>query len=480
MSVELAPSIIYVYLLKRRDVVIKKILIANRGEIALRIIRACRLLGIQTVAVYSQADRDSLHVRFADEDVCIGPPPASESYLDPKRIIAAAEVTNADAIHPGYGFLAENPEFAEICEECKINFIGPSGNMIRQMGAKAKAKELMRAADVPTIPGSDGLVGDLDQAAQIAAEIGFPVLIKASAGGGGKGMRIASAPEEMETAFNMARNESKAAFGDDSLYLEKVISNPHHVEIQILGDAYGNIIHLGERDCSVQRRHQKLLEESPSPVVSDDLRRRMGETAIKGAAAIDYRGAGTIEFLVDNDGKFYFMEMNTRVQVEHPVTEELTGIDIVAEQIKIAAGIRMDIRQEDVSFRGHVIECRINAEDPSQGFRPSPGKIETLHLPGGHGVRVDTHAYAQYVIPPFYDSMIGKLIVRGENRRQAITKMLSALDEFIIEGVETTIDFHKLILSHPDFASGNFDTSFIEKNLREEAGLKKTEKTKVG
>ncbi|MEZ5358765.1 MAG: acetyl-CoA carboxylase biotin carboxylase subunit [Candidatus Zixiibacteriota bacterium] len=459
---------------------IKKVLIANRGEIALRIIRACRNLGIKTVAVYSEADADSLHVRFADEDVCIGPPTASLSYLDPKRIIAAAEVTNADAIHPGYGFLAENAEFAEICEECKITFIGPNGQMIRQMGAKAMAKDLMKKANVPTIPGSDGLVKDVDAATNIAKEIGYPILIKASAGGGGRGMRIASKPEELETAFNMARTEAAAAFSDDSVYIEKVIINPHHVEIQVLGDNYGNIIHLGERDCSVQRRHQKLLEESPSPIVNDDLRQRMGEAAIKGAAAVGYTGAGTIEFLVDNDRNFYFMEMNTRVQVEHPVTEELTGVDIVAEQIKVASGLRLSIRQEDVTFRGHVIECRINAEDPSKGFRPGPGKITSFNLPGGHGVRVDTHAYAQYVIPPFYDSMIGKLIVRGEDRGEAIRKTLTALDEFIIEGVPTTIDFHKLILSHPDFASGHFDTSFIEKNLREEAGLAPKEEKKAG
>jgi acetyl-CoA carboxylase biotin carboxylase subunit len=458
----------------------KKVLIANRGEIALRIIRACRQLGIKTVAVYSEADRDSLHVRFADEDVCIGPPMALESYLDPKRIIAAAEVTNADAIHPGYGFLAENAEFAEICEECKIIFIGPSGQMIRQMGAKAQAKELMSAAGVSTIPGSDGLVGDVDEAVQIAAEIGYPVLIKASSGGGGKGMRIASSPEELETAFNMARTEAEAAFHDGSLYIEKVISRPHHVEVQILGDHYGNIIHLGERDCSIQRRYQKLLEESPSPVINSELRERMGQTAILGAAAVGYRGAGTIEFLVNGEGNFYFMEMNTRIQVEHPVTEELTGIDIVTEQIKIASGERMELVQSDIQFRGHVIECRINAEDPSRGFRPAPGQITVFHQPGGHGIRVDTHAYSQYVIPPFYDSMIGKLIVRGKDRAEAIGKTLTALNEFIIEGVPSTIDFHKSILSHPDFVSGRFDTSFIEKNLSREAGLPTVEPETVG
>ena len=457
-----------------------KVLIANRGEIALRIIRACRHLGVKTVAVYSEADRDSLHVRFADEDVCIGPPLALDSYLDPKRIIAAAEVTNAEAIHPGYGFLAENAEFAEICEECKLTFIGPSGQMIRQMGAKAQAKEMMQKAGVPTIPGSDGLVADVDQAARVAVEVGYPVLIKASAGGGGRGMRIAAAPEELETAFNMARTESAAAFHDDSLYIEKVIVNPHHVEVQILGDNYGNIIHLGERDCSVQRRHQKLLEESPSPVVNEDLRRRMGEAAILGARSVGYRGAGTIEFLVDSGGNFYFMEMNTRIQVEHPVTEELTGIDIVSEQIKIAFGERMELTQDKIDYRGHVIECRINAKDSGKGFRPSPGQISSVHQPGGQGVRVDTHAYAQYVIPPYYDSMIGKLIVKGRNRTEAISRTLTALDEFIVEGIPTTIDFHKLILNHPDFASGNFDTSFIETRLRKEAGLEPKEPEKVG
>jgi len=458
----------------------EKILIANRGEIALRVIRACHHLGIKAVAVYSEADRDSLHVRYADEDVCIGPPPARESYLDPKRIIAAAEVTNADAVHPGYGFLAENAEFAEICEECKLTFIGPSGQMIRDMGAKARAKEMMNTAGVPTIPGSDGLVKNLDHAQELAREIGFPILIKASAGGGGRGMRIARSPEEFETAFNMARSESQAAFHDDSLYLEKVIVNPHHVEIQILGDNYGNIIHLGERDCTVQRRHQKLLEESPSTVVDGELRRKMGEAAIKGAEAIGYRGAGTVEFLVDDKGHFYFMEMNTRIQVEHPVTEELTGIDIVAEQIKIASGEKLELKQEDVRFSGHVIECRINAEDPQKGFRPAPGEIVSFHQPGGHGVRVDTHAYARYVIPPFYDSMIGKLIVKGKDRQHAIRKTLTALDEFIIEGVPTTIDFQKLILNHPDFVSGHFSTAFIEENLREEAGLKPAEEETLG
>lgn len=456
-----------------------KILIANRGEIALRVIRACRHLGIKTVAVYSEADRDSLHVRFADEDVCIGPPSALESYLDPKRIIAAAEVTNANAIHPGYGFLAENAEFAEICEECEITFIGPSGQMIRQMGAKAQAKELMAQAGVPTIPGSQGLVKDSDQAAQIAAEIGYPILMKASAGGGGRGMRIANGAEEMETAFSMAKAEAQAAFHDGSLYIEKVIANPHHVEVQILGDKFGNIIHLGERDCSVQRRHQKLLEESPSPAVNPDLRARMGEAAILGASSVGYRGAGTVEFLVDADGNFYFMEMNTRIQVEHPVTEELTGIDIVIEQIKVARGETLELKQDNVQFRGHVIECRINAEDAVKGFRPAPGQITAFHQPGGHGIRVDTHAYAQYVIPQFYDSMIGKLIVRGNNRDETIAKTLAALDEFIIEGVPTTIDFHKKILTHPDFISGNFDTAFIEKNLRLEAGLTKSESEKI-
>ncbi len=458
----------------------KKVLIANRGEIALRIIRACRQLNIKTVAVYSEADRDSLHVRFADEDVCIGPPSPTESYLDAKRIIAAAEVTNADAIHPGYGFLAENAEFSEICEECDITFIGPSGHMIRQMGAKSKAKELMNNANVPIIPGSDGLLEDVEAAAVVADQVGYPVLIKASAGGGGRGMRIANGPEELETAFNMARSESVIAFHDGSLYLEKVIVKPHHVEIQLLGDNYGNIVHLGERDCSIQRRHQKLLEESPSPIVSDELRKKMGDAAILGAQAVGYRGAGTVEFLVDNDGNFYFMEMNTRVQVEHPVTEEITGIDIVCEQIKIAAGEKMDLKQDEIRFRGHVIECRINAEDPSKGFMPAPGTIKTFNQPGGHGVRLDTHAYSRYVIPPYYDSMIGKLIVRGRDRNEAIRKTLVALDEFVIEGIPTTIDFLKLILTNDNFVAGNFDTSFIETCLPEEAGIKTNGKSKTG
>jgi len=440
----------------------KKILIANRGEIALRVIRACRHLGIKTVAVYSEADRDSLHVRFADEDVCIGPPPALESYLDPKRIIASAEVTNANAIHPGYGFLAENAEFAEICEECGITFIGPSGQMIRQMGAKAQAKEMMHNAGVPTIPGSEGLVKDLDEAITSAGQIGFPVLIKASAGGGGRGMRIAHAPEEFETAFNMARAEAEAAFHDDSLYLEKVIVNPHHVEVQILGDEYGNIIHLGERDCSIQRRHQKLLEESPSPVVDADLRRRMGEAAILGAAAVGYRGAGTVEFLVDDRRNFYFMEMNTRIQVEHPVTEMVTGVDIVKEQIKIALGDRIVFDQEDVNLHGHAIECRINAEDPERNFVPMPGKIVFFHMPQGIGVRFDTHIFAGHVIPSQYDSLVGKLICHGNTREEAIARMKRALDEIVIDGIATTIPFHRKIMNHPKYISGDISTNFIE------------------
>jgi acetyl-CoA carboxylase biotin carboxylase subunit len=443
----------------------KKILIANRGEIALRVIRACRQLGIKTVAVYSEADRASLHVRFADEDVCIGPPSARESYLDPKRIIAAAEVTNAEAIHPGYGFLAENAEFAEICEECNIVFVGPTGQMIRDMGDKARAKAIMKEAGVPTVPGSDGKVATVDEAQAIADNIGYPVLIKAAAGGGGRGMRVVSAREELETAFNMARAEAEASFQDNSVYIEKVILNPHHVEIQVLGDRHGNIIHLGERDCSIQRRHQKLLEESPSPILDEGLRQRMGEAAIAGARAVNYCGAGTVEFLVDRERNFYFMEMNTRIQVEHPVTEELTGVDLVGEQIKVAAGEHLLLGQDDIDFDGHVIECRINAEDPEKGFRPAPGQILSFHQPGGLGVRVDTHAYAQYVIPPFYDSMIGKLIARGKDRTEAIARMLEALDEFIVEGIPTTIDFHKSILLHPDFVSGNFDTSFIAKHF---------------
>ena len=440
----------------------EKILIANRGEIALRVIRACMELGIKTVAVYSEADRESLHAYLADEDICIGGPRATDSYLDPRRIISAAVVTNADAIHPGYGFLAENADFAEMCEAHGITFIGPTPEQIRAMGDKSRAKELMKKAGVPVVPGSDGLVEELDDAIQIAEEIGYPVIIKATAGGGGKGMRLAKDRTELIKNFEMARVEAQSAFGNPGVYIEKFIVNPRHIEVQLLGDGRGNVIHLGERDCSIQRRHQKLIEESPSPIVDEELRRRLGEAAIAGAKAINYRGAGTIEFLVDEDKNFYFMEMNTRIQVEHPVTEMVTSTDIVKEQIRIAAGEGLRFRQEDIEFRGHAIEVRINAEDPDNNFMPSPGKITSFHIPGGPGVRVDTHAYAGYVIPPFYDSMIAKLIVWGEDRQEAIARMRRALKEFIVEGVKTTIPFHQKVMEDPDFVAGNFNTGFLE------------------
>ncbi len=445
---------------------IKKVLIANRGEIALRIIRACRELGIQTVAVYSEADRDALHVRFADEDVCIGPPNPAQSYLNAKSIISAAEVTGADAIHPGYGFLAENADFAEICQSCGINFIGPTPEMIRKMGDKGVAKQVMKEAGIPVIPGSDGVVATIDEAHAAAARIGYPVMIKAVAGGGGRGMRLVHKEENLEKSFQMARAEAEIAFKNPDVYIEKVIVEPHHVEIQILGDSFGNIIHLGERDCSVQRRHQKLIEECPSPVITPDLRNEMGRTAVIGASTIRYLGAGTMEFLVDAQRNFYFMEMNTRIQVEHPITEEAVELDIMKEQIRIAAGHKLRHRQEDIMMNWHSIECRINAEDVEKDFRPTPGKITSFHVPGGRGVRVDTAAYAGYVIPQYYDSMIAKLIVKARSRESAITKMRFALEEFIVEGVPTTIDFHKKILSHPDFISGIFDTSFVEKISR--------------
>lgn len=449
----------------------KKILIANRGEIALRVIRACRELGVPTVAVYSEADRESLHVRFADEAVCIGPPQSKLSYLDPKRIIAAAEVCNADGIHPGYGFLAENAEFAQICEDCKMTFIGPSPAMIRQMGDKAAAKDRMRHAGVPVVPGSDGIIETEKEALSIAREIGYPIMIKATAGGGGKGMRLCFAEDELIKLFQAAGAEAQANFGNSALYLEKAIVGPHHVEIQLMGDKYGNVLHYGERDCSVQRRHQKLLEESPSPLVDEELRARMGEASVMGAQSVNYLGAGTIEYLVDENRNFYFMEMNTRIQVEHPVTEEVTGIDLVKEQIRVVAGEKLSLSQDQVRLTGHSMECRINAEDPEKDFRPAPGKITTFHTPGGHGVRVDTAAYAGYVIPPYYDSMIAKLIVHGPTRAEAITKMRIALDEFVIEGIPTTIDFLRRILNDESFAAGDFDTSFVERFQAKEAGV---------
>ncbi len=441
----------------------KKILIANRGEIALRIIRTCKELGIKTVAVYSEADRYSLHVRFADEAVCIGPGPSKDSYLNIPRIIAAAEITNAEAIHPGYGFLSENAMFAEICESSGIKFIGPTPEAIEAMGDKALAKETMRKAGVPVIPGSDGIVETFEQAREVANEIGYPIMLKAAAGGGGKGMRMVKNDEELENAWQTARAEAEAAFGNPAVYIEKFIEKPRHIEIQILADEHGNVIHLGERDCSIQRRHQKLIEESPSPIVTPELREAMGQAAVKGAKSVKYRNAGTIEFLVDKDGNFYFMEMNTRIQVEHPVTEMVYGIDIVREQIRIAAGEKLGIKQKQIKPNGHAIECRINAEDPFNGFRPSPGKITALHFPGGYGVRVDSHIYQEYVVPPYYDSMIAKLIVHAKNRDEAIARMLRALDEFVIEGVHTTIPFHIKILNSPQFRSGvDYDTKFVD------------------
>lgn len=441
----------------------KKILIANRGEIALRIIRTCKELGIKTVAVYSEADRYSLHVRFADEAVCIGPGPSKESYLNIPRIIAAAEITNAEAIHPGYGFLSENAMFAEICESSGIKFIGPTPDAIEAMGDKALAKETMRKAGVPVIPGSDGVVETLEQAREIANEIGYPILLKAAAGGGGKGIRMVKNDEELENAWQTARAEAEAAFGNPAVYIEKFIEKPRHIEIQILADEHGNVIHLGERDCSIQRRHQKLIEESPSPIVTPELREAMGQAAVKGAKSVKYRNAGTIEFLVDKDGNFYFMEMNTRIQVEHPVTEMVYGIDIVREQIRIASGEKLGIKQKQIKPNGHAIECRINAEDPFNGFRPSPGKITSLHFPGGFGVRVDSHIYQEYVVPPYYDSMIAKLIVHAKNRDEAIARMLRALDEFVIEGIHTTVPFHIKILNSPQFRSGvDYDTKYID------------------
>jgi acetyl-CoA carboxylase biotin carboxylase subunit len=441
----------------------KKILIANRGEIALRIIRTCKELGIKTVAVYSEADRYSLHVRFADEAVCIGPGPSKESYLNIPRIIAAAEITNAEAIHPGYGFLSENAMFAEICESSGIKFIGPTPDAIEAMGDKALAKETMRKAGVPVIPGSDGVVETLEEAREIANEIGFPVMLKAAAGGGGKGMRMVMNDAELENAWQTARAEAEAAFGNPALYIEKFIEKPRHVEIQILADEHGNVIHLGERDCSIQRRHQKLIEESPSPIVTPELREAMGQAAVKGAKSVKYRSAGTIEFLVDKNGNFYFMEMNTRIQVEHPVTEMVYGIDIVREQIRIAAGEKLGIKQKQLKPNGHAIECRINAEDPFKGFRPSPGKITALHFPGGYGVRVDSHIYQDYVVPPYYDSLIAKLIVHARTRDEAIARMLRALEEFVIEGIHTTIPFHIKLLNSPEFRSGvDYDTKFVD------------------
>ncbi|MBL0331535.1 MAG: acetyl-CoA carboxylase biotin carboxylase subunit [Chlorobiota bacterium] len=437
-----------------------KVLIANRGEIALRVIRACRELGIRTVAVYSTADKNSLHVKFADEAVCIGPPPSRDSYLNIPRVIAAAVITNSDAIHPGYGFLAESARFAEICEESGFTFIGPSPDSIRMMGDKSVAKDTMRKAGVPVVPGSDGVIETFEQAKITAAEVGYPVMIKAAAGGGGKGMRIVNNESEIEKAFNNAQNESQAAFNDGRLYIEKFVEEPRHVEIQVMCDKYGNYSHMNERECSIQRRHQKLIEEAPSPIVDDELRKKMGDASIKGCAFVKYEGAGTVEFLVDKHKNFYFMEMNTRIQVEHPVTEEALDFDLIKEQISIAAGEKLSFTMSPP--KRFAMEVRINAEDPYNDFRPSPGKIETLYLPGGRGVRVDTHIYQGYIVPPNYDSMLAKLITFGRTRLDAIIRMRRALDEIVIEGVKTTIPFHKMMMEHPKFLRGDFDTKFID------------------
>ncbi len=437
----------------------EKILIANRGEIALRIIRTCREMGIKTVAVYSTADRESLHVRFADEAVCIGPAPSSESYLKMANIMAAVEITNADAVHPGYGFLAENSEFAEVCSQYGVKFIGPTAQMIRKMGDKITAKETMIKAGVPVIPGSEGLLKNVEHGLKIAEEIGYPVILKATAGGGGKGMRIVWNKEELEPMWDSARQEAGASFGNDGIYIEKFIEEPRHIEIQVAGDQFGTVCHLSERDCSIQRRHQKLVEESPSPFVDDELREAMGAAAIKAGESIKYEGVGTVEFLVDKHRNFYFMEMNTRIQVEHTVTEEVIDYDLIKEQIKIAAGIK--ISGDNYIPNMHAIECRINAEDPFNDFRPCPGKISSFHSSKGHGVRVDTHVYAGYTVPPYYDSMIAKVICRAQTREECINKMSRALDEFIVEGIKTTVPFHQKLMKDPDFRSGNFNTGFM-------------------
>jgi acetyl-CoA carboxylase biotin carboxylase subunit len=438
----------------------KKILIANRGEIALRVIRTCKEMGIKTVAVYSTADAESLHVRFADEAVCIGPPQSSESYLKMSNIISAAEITNADAIHPGYGFLSENAKFSKLCEEHSIKFIGATGEMIDQMGDKANAKATMKAAGVPCVPGSEGVIIDFEDCIKVALETGYPVMLKASAGGGGKGMRAVWKPEDLKDAWDSARQESKAAFGNDDMYMEKLIEEPRHIEIQIVGDAFGKACHLSERDCSVQRRHQKLTEETPSPFMTNELRDEMGNAAVLAAEFIKYEGAGTVEFLVDKHRNFFFMEMNTRIQVEHPITEEVVNYDLIREQILVAAGV--PISGKNYYPKMHAIECRINAEDPYSNFRPAPGKITTFHAPGGHGIRIDTHVYAGYMIPPNYDSMIAKLITTAQTREEAINKMKRALDEFVIEGVKTTIPFHRQLMEHPDYVTGNYTTKFME------------------
>jgi acetyl-CoA carboxylase biotin carboxylase subunit len=445
--------------------VFRKVLIANRGEIALRIIRACRELRIATVAVFSQADRDSLHVRLADESVCIGPPAPALSYNHIPRVISAAEVTGADAVHPGYGFLAENAHFAEVCASSGFTFIGPTPEMIAKMGDKAVARRTMKDAGLPVVPGSEGVLEDVDEACSLARVIGYPVIIKASAGGGGRGMRVAWDEKSLRTSFGIAQAEAGAAFNNRAVYLEKYISRPRHIEFQLFGDSHGRLVHLGERECSVQRNHQKLIEEAPSPFLSPEMRRKVGEMAVRGAQSIGYQNAGTMEFLFDQDGSFYFMEMNTRIQVEHPVTEEVTGLDLVKEQIRVAAGEHLSLEQDQVEWRGHAIECRINAEDYQHGFRPSPGTITYWYKPGGPGIRVDSHVYAGYPVPPYYDSMVGKLIAYGKDREEALRRMEIALDEMIVEGIKTTIPFHHLALQHPKFRAGDLDTHFVEELL---------------
>ena len=442
-----------------------KILIANRGEIAVRIIRACREMNIKTVAIYSEADKDALHTRLADEAICIGPAPSNKSYLNIKNIIEAANITGADSIHPGFGFLSENANFAKICEESHIKFIGPKSQVIDLLGNKSNAKEMMKKAGVPVIPGSDGSINNFEEAKKICSKIGYPIMIKAAAGGGGKGIRIVENEDELENAYNIVKQEAKVSFNDDEIYIEKFVKNPRHVEIQILADEYGNIVHLGERDCSIQRRHQKVLEETPSTAVDDKIRNKMGEAAVKAAKIAGYTSCGTVEFLLDSDKNFYFMEMNTRIQVEHPITEMRTGIDIVKEQIRIAGGEKLKFKQKDITFRGHAIECRINAENPKKNFMPCPGTITGINLPGGNGIRIDTAIYEGYTIPPNYDSMIAKIIAYGYNRNEAISKMKRALEELVIDGVDTNRDFLFDIIKNPNFIRGNFDTSFIDKEI---------------
>ena len=442
-----------------------KILIANRGEIAVRIIRACKEMNIKTVAIYSEADKDALHTRIADEAICIGPAASNKSYLNIKAIIEAAYVTGSDSIHPGFGFLSENAQFAKICEESNIKFIGPRSEVIDLLGNKSNAKSLMKSANVPVVPGSEGSIDTVEQAIKLADEIGYPVILKAAAGGGGKGIRVANNSEELVKNYNVVKQEAKISFNDDEIYIEKFVKNPRHVEIQILADEFGNVVHLGERDCSIQRKHQKVIEETPSTIVDSALRNEMGMAAVRAAKAAGYTSCGTVEFLVDSDKNFYFMEMNTRIQVEHPITEMTTGIDIVKEQIKIAAGQEMIFKQDEIEFRGHAIECRINAENPSKNFMPCPGKIEEMNLPGGNGIRVDSAIYSGYVIPPNYDSMIAKIIAYGTNRNEAISKMKRALEELVIDGVDTNRDFLFDIIKNPNFIRGNFDTSFIENEM---------------